>query len=141
MSHADIPVIQRNLEHLDTWLHDLQQLLACPDDTSAFKALRAVLHSIRDRLVADEAVDLGAQLPLIIRGAYYEEWKPTRTPEKIRDPEEFLERIAEDFGQDCDPEALLRAVLDVLERRIDRGQVQQVLDMLPDEIVQRARRA
>jgi uncharacterized protein (DUF2267 family) len=31
-----------------------------------------VLHALRDRLTVEEASDLAAQLPMLIRGLYYE---------------------------------------------------------------------
>jgi len=39
----------------------------------------------------NEAVHLGAELPMLIRGFYYEGWKPSSTPKKQRSLEAFLE--------------------------------------------------
>ena len=40
--------------------------------------MRSTLQALQDRLPPDEAVHLGAQLPNIVRGAYYEGWKNRR---------------------------------------------------------------
>ena len=46
----------------------------------SYAALRAVLHALRDRLPVQESADLAAQLPVLIRGIYYEGWDPARVP-------------------------------------------------------------
>ncbi|AKB78938.1 hypothetical protein MSHOH_2455 [Methanosarcina horonobensis HB-1 = JCM 15518] len=42
----------------------------------ADQALRATLHTLRDRLTIEEIVQLAAQLPLPIKGMYYDGWIP-----------------------------------------------------------------
>ncbi len=55
----------------NAWLTDIMRRMDWDDRQRAWAALRAVLHVLRDRLSVDEAVALGAQLPLLVRGAYY----------------------------------------------------------------------
>ncbi len=102
----------------------------------AYHALRAVLHALRDRLTIDEAADLGAQLPLLIRGLYYEGWDPSRTPVKERHRETFLRHIAAAFPHDPEvyPEGIAWAVFKVLERHVSSGEIKDVLHVLPKEI-------
>lgn len=38
------------------------------DRHAAYLALRATLHALRDRLTVEEVAELGAQLPMLIRG-------------------------------------------------------------------------
>jgi hypothetical protein len=42
---------------------------------------------------------LGAQLPLFIRGVYYEGSRPTKTPAYERQPAEFVSIVASQFRQ------------------------------------------
>ena len=43
-----------------------------------------MLHAVRDRLQVNDAVSLGAQLPELLRGAYYEQWRPAKQRRPIR---------------------------------------------------------
>jgi len=61
------------------WLKELRDNGDLDDEAAALSALRAVLHQLRDRLTPEEAVDLAAQLPLIVRGIYFEAWRPARS--------------------------------------------------------------
>jgi len=49
----------------------------------AYKGLRAVLQTVRVRLPLDLAVHFGAQLPMLVRGLYYEGWEPSKGPIKM----------------------------------------------------------
>jgi uncharacterized protein (DUF2267 family) len=101
----------------------------------AYGALRAVLHTLRDRLTLEEAVQLGAQLPMLIRGLYYEGWCPRANPARTYKPE-FLAAIRHQLpGPECmHPELLARAVLTVLSRHITPGEVCDVKANLPMEL-------
>jgi multimeric flavodoxin WrbA len=61
---------------------------------------------LRDRLTVEEVAQLGAQLPMLIRGFYYIGWDPTAKPLKLRHKEQFLTRIGQEFIDDecIDPE-------------------------------------
>ncbi|MBV8106744.1 MAG: DUF2267 domain-containing protein [Hyphomicrobiales bacterium] len=46
------------------------------------------------RLTPEQAVHLGAQLPLLIRGFYYDGWRLDKTPADERQPAEFVALVA-----------------------------------------------
>jgi uncharacterized protein (DUF2267 family) len=73
---------------------------------------------------------------MLIRGFYYEGWDPTRKPLKLRDREEFLSIVDEEFAADdtLNPELIARAVFKVLANRITQGEIQDVKHVLPVEI-------
>jgi uncharacterized protein (DUF2267 family) len=98
--------------------------------------MRATLHALRDRLTVEEVAQLGAQLPMLIRGFYYEGWDPTGKPLKIRDKEEFLGLVAEEFRTDdtLNPELIARAVFKVLSDRVTAGEIEDVKHVMPAEI-------
>jgi uncharacterized protein (DUF2267 family) len=82
------------LQQTQQWLKELRDNGDLDDEAAALSALRAVLHQLRDRLTPEEAVDLAAQLPLIVRGIYFEAWRPARTPGKLHTKEEFIGGVA-----------------------------------------------
>src|SRR5687767_3740750 len=77
------------VQKADLWVKDMSAAIGTHDRHRGHQALRAGLHALRDRLPPEEAVQLGAQLPLVVRGLYYEGWKPTQTPRKARDVDDF----------------------------------------------------
>jgi len=110
-------------------------MLDCQDRHEAYLVLRATLHALRDRLTIEEAAQFGAQLPMLIRGFYYEGWDPTGKPLKERHKEEFLARIKQELRtQGTDPEQVARAVFQVLANRISEGEIQDVEHVLPGKI-------
>jgi uncharacterized protein (DUF2267 family) len=119
------------------WLNELLGLLGWPDEPHrAYLALRAVLHALRDRLSVDEAASLAAQLPMLVRGFYYEGWHPHGKPLKERRREEFLAHIRAEFRQnpDLDPEQVARAVFQLLASHVTAGEVEKLKRTLPGEI-------
>jgi uncharacterized protein (DUF2267 family) len=107
------------------------------DKHTAYVAFRSTLHALRDRLTVEEVAQLAAQLPMLVRGFYYEGWNPTGKPLKLRTREEFLARIAQELeGADeaLDAECLARAVFAVLDKRITRGEVDHLKASLPEKI-------
>lgn len=122
------------------WLDDLISDSGCDDRQQAYHAMRSVLHAVRDRLIVDEATDLGAQLPMLVRGFYYEGWRPAATPTKERSREEFLGHVDAELsvspGQKpiVDPAEATIGVFRLLTRRISVGEVEHVFTSLPSSV-------
>ncbi len=135
MSATGLDVFDKTLQTTNLWLKDIMDDLG-PDRQVAWHALGAVLHTLRDRHSVDEAAHLGAQLPLLIRGAYYDQWHPAGKPEKIRDQETFLARVGHGL-RDIRPvnvEDAARAVFKALAKHIAQGECEKVKTSLPQEI-------
>lgn len=127
LSHA----VQQTQE----WLKELRDNGDLADEATAYSALRAVLHQLRDRLTPEEAVDLAAQLPLIIRGLYFEGWRPGRTPEKVRTRREFVDGVAAKLRpHTIDAERAVRDVLSLIAHHCDPGEIADVIAQLPGEL-------
>jgi len=134
MSNAVFEVFDASLQKTQVWLNDLMVELGWENrPQKACLALRTALHALRDRLTVEKAVHLGAQLPILIRGVYYEGWKLTGKPVKERHKSEFLDHIAAVFRDDdtVDPEKVMRAVFKVLARHISKGEIENVKHSLP----------
>jgi uncharacterized protein (DUF2267 family) len=136
MSATGLDVFDRTLHKTNAWLSDLMHVLGSPDRHAAYLALRATLHALRDRLPVEEVADLGAQLPMLVRGFYYEGWDPTAKPVKLRHKDEFLARIERDMqgAEAGDGAQVARAVFAVLAARVTEGELADVRHVLPGEV-------
>jgi uncharacterized protein (DUF2267 family) len=136
MSATGLTAFDSTIQTTNVWLNELMERLGWQDKHRAYHALRTVLHALRDRLSVDQAAALGAQLPMLVRGFYYEGWHPHGKPLKERKQEEFLAPIGEAFREDLNvhPETVARAVFQVLARHVTPGEVAHVKVGLPGEI-------
>ena len=87
------PNLRATMEKTLEWVHELQDISGFPSETQAWAAMRAVLHTLRDRLTPDEAADLASQMPMLLRGMYYEGYNPGSTPLRLRTREQFIEIV------------------------------------------------
>jgi uncharacterized protein (DUF2267 family) len=132
MSASGLEVFDDTVHKTNLWLKEIMEALG-PDRQRAYHALRAVLHSLRDRLTVDEAAHLSAQLPMLIRGIYFEGWHPAHKPTKARTREAFLAEVEERLQGigPINPATATQAVLAVLERNIDPGEAAHIRQALP----------
>jgi uncharacterized protein (DUF2267 family) len=133
MSSTGLRVFDSTLQATNIWLDQIMEELDWTNRHKAWHALRATLHALRDRLPLHEAVQLAAQLPMLIRGMYYEGWRPTSGPVRDRRPDEFVAHVTDAFVLDAEADAwkITAAVLKVLSMNIDYGEVSSVQHCLP----------
>ena len=95
-----------------------------------------MLHALRDRLPLEQIAALGAQLPMLVRGFYYEGWRPGSKPSRERKKEQFLAHIMAAFQNDptADPEQIATAVFRVLQRHVTSGAIEHVVATLPHSV-------
>jgi uncharacterized protein (DUF2267 family) len=130
-------VFDTTLQKTQVWLNDLSSELDWENKPQkAYLALRTVLHALRDRLTVEEAVQLGAQLPMLVRGFYYEGWTLKGKPRKERHKEDFLDHIKKAFKTNVtvNPQQICRAVFRVLVRHTSKGEIEDVKHILPKEL-------
>ena len=137
MSANGLEVFDRTLETTHIWLNEICKELG-PDKQVAWKVLSTVLHKLRDRLTINLAAHLGAQLPLLIRGVYYDQFEPSKMPTECRSRDEFMAEVSEWLSdtRPVDPDLAVRTVFKVMSRHISEGQVQKVKDALPKSLRQ-----
>jgi uncharacterized protein (DUF2267 family) len=130
-----LDVFDTTVQQTNLWLKDLMEQLGL-DRKHAYRVLAATLHAVRDRIGPDNAVHLGAQLPMLIRGFYYEGWHVAATPTKIRHKDDFLDYVNSEVfrGLGLDPEVAVRAVFDVMAKRLDAGEVDKLTNLFPKEV-------
>lgn len=136
MNTIGIRSFDSTVQTTNIWLRELMDEMGWQDRHRAYYALRVVLHTLRDRLTPDEAVDLAAQLPMLVRGFYYEGWRPSASPAKDRKRRDFLAHVAEAYRDEpeTDVEKVVRAVFGVLSRHVTAGEIKDVKCMLPSEV-------
>ena len=131
-----LDTFDKTVQESNLWLKDVMERLNTTDRHHAYSTLRAVLHALRDRIGPESAAHLGAQLPMLLRGLFYEGWDPTGKPSKERHEADFLAHIARElpFADAAEVEQGVRAALDVLSKRIDRGTAVKFAAMFPLEL-------
>jgi uncharacterized protein (DUF2267 family) len=136
MSATGLDVFDKSINTTNIWLNEISSEIG-PDRQLAWHVLGVVLRTLRDRLPAQDAAHLAAQLPLIVRGAFYEQYRPTTTkPEHKYSEAEFVHCVAEGLSdvRPVNPTAAIHAVFSTLERHATPGLTAKVKQTLPDDI-------
>lgn len=141
MTPNSVEVLDTTIQKTHEWLRDIGIELGDENPRHAYLALRGTLHAIRDFLPLEESAQLSAQLPMLIRGIYFEGWDPSRTPEKNRTRESFLGRTEQALARamfneelPLDSEEATRAVLRVLDSRVSKGEMEHVRHVMPERV-------
>jgi uncharacterized protein (DUF2267 family) len=136
MTTPGLESLDHTVQLTHMWINDLDRRLEWNNKARSYRLLKAVLHTLRDCLQVNEAADLGAQLPELLRGVYYEQWRPGAVKTKKRDIEAFLARVGEAFQRDplSDPAKAVMAVFQLLTKKISEGEIEDVRRSLPEEV-------
>jgi uncharacterized protein (DUF2267 family) len=136
MSTTGLKLFDETVHLTNLWLKQLMDDLDWTERERAFRALRVTLHALRDRLEVNAAAHLAAQLPILIRGVYYEGWRPAATPSRDRTAADFIAHVEDAFSRDPDedPRRIVEAVFDLLDRHISEGEMEDVRRTLPEQI-------
>jgi uncharacterized protein (DUF2267 family) len=136
MSTSGFESIDHTVQLTHEWINDLDKILGWDNKPRAYRLLRSALQALHDWLQVDEAAHFGAQLPTLLRGVYYEHWRPAATPVKQRDQASFLARIDRAFLTDPidDTPGAAMAVFRVLSSKITPGEIDKVRHALPHDI-------
>ena len=138
MAIATIDAFDTTVQKSHLWLKELMDLGHFDSEEQAYTALSAVLHSLRDRLTVNEAAQLASELPMLIRGLYYEGYKPSLAPNKERTLQQFLDSIRESLRGNrlIDPRYAAVSVFQLLNEKISAGEINDIKRMLPENIRQ-----
>ena len=136
MSATGLESLDHTVQLTHIWINDLDERLGWNNKPRAYRLLKAVLHALRDWLQTSESADLAAQLPGLLRGAYYEQWRPSTTPVKKRSKADFIARVEESFKADplAHPSQAVMAVFELLSEKITAGEIDDVRHALPEEL-------
>ena len=125
------------------FINELSDELGHPEDQQqVLTALRAVLHSLRDRITISESFDVISQLPMMLKALYVEQWKYQEKPNKFDSVEEFKNDVKErqkKYGEDqfdwgISTEDIIVRTIGKLGKYIDKGQMKHIEEQLPKEL-------
>jgi uncharacterized protein (DUF2267 family) len=136
MSAVGLESIDHTVQLTHIWINQLDESLRWNNKHRSYRLLRTVLQALRDWLPVNEAANLAAQLPELLRGVYYEHWRPAATPVKQRSRADFMARIEDAFRTDplvLAPEAVA-AVFALLSDKVTAGEIEDVRHALPADI-------
>lgn len=135
MSTTGLEVFDRTLQSTHIWLDEIMDRIG-PDRALAWKVLSTVLQTLRDRLPVELAAHLGAQLPLLVRGTYYDRFDPSKLPANWHTADQFKQQVSEGLAgsRPVAPGDAIDAVFGVLDRHISVGQIDKVYQSLPKGI-------
>ena len=136
MSSKGLEVIDHSVQLAHEWINELAEKLGWQDQKQVLQLLRLVLTGIRDHLPHDESAGFAAQLPILLRGMYYEGWRPAKTPDPDRSKEAFVDRIEKHFTMELDfnGEEDIAAVMRFLNGKVTPGEISDVRNALPQKI-------
>jgi uncharacterized protein (DUF2267 family) len=136
MTFAGLDSIATAVQKTNELLEDIEGDLGWQGNHSiSYQALRAVLHTVRDRLPVIESAQFAAQLPILVRGLYYEGWVPSRVPIKM-DRAEFLERVRKEFTADSEHsiDNIVSTVITNIAKHVSVGELKDIRSVLPEDI-------
>lgn len=136
MAETGISGLDATIQKTNEWINEVKDEIGCMDRNDAYLALRSTLHALRDRLMPEEAIDLGAQLPMLIRGMYFEGYKISGKPITVRRKDDFLDLVERELKRnpEIDPEDAAEGVFAVLGKKISEGELRDIKSVLPKEI-------
>jgi uncharacterized protein (DUF2267 family) len=138
MSHTEtgIDAVERTIQKTNEWIKEVESGLGWEDRHFAFQAIRAVLHILRDRLPLPVAIHLGDQLPVLIRGVYYENWSPTREHVVAGNAQDFATLLQLAFPKEYNLDAarMAQSVFRVLRAHVSEGEFRILRGNLPASI-------
>lgn len=130
------PALDSAVREAQEWIDDATQRLGWHDRDKAYAALVAGTHALRDVLPIEEVVYLGASLPTLLRGLYYEGWHPTRRAGALKSRSMFLDRIHEAVHRDpgIDAEQVARGIFALLAARLPAAEIEDAKAATPKAV-------
>lgn len=129
-------VLDRSLHKTNRWLKELMVVMNWDNREKALAGFRATLHALRDVMPLYEILDLGAQLPIIVRGLFFENWRYNPTPLRLKTISQFYALVREKLGMrnpnfsNEEIRKMTRTSLCILSRNVSAGEMRDVRGVL-----------
>jgi len=133
MSSAGLKQLDHGVNTANVWLSEIMDNLEV-DRHTAWRVLAAVLHTLRERLTLEQIAHLGDQLPLIIRGLFYDQWNVATNNKKLRTRVDFLSRVRKHLKmKEVNVADAVEIVFGVLMNH-PKGEIKKIMKTLPPAI-------
>ncbi len=125
------------------FVNELARSLGHPEETGRTSiVLRAVLHSLRERITISESLHLLSQLPMFLKGVYVDNWKYREKPLDLNTREEFageVEKHQDQYGErefswDMSTEKIIQTVISALNKYVSKGEFEDIIAQLPEDL-------
>ena len=137
MASNPYSTFESSIDKTNLILKEIEQAYGWPKQrrNQSYAALRTVLQLLRDRLPVQESVQFAAQLPVLVRGVYFDGWDPSNVPIKLN-REDFLFEVRQGFPYDVEggAESVVQTVLNALRRHISPGEWDDVKATMPKDL-------
>lgn len=136
MSTHGLEMLDQTVQLTHEWVNELDARLGWQNKHRSFRLLRAVLQTLRDCLPINESADLAAQMPTLVRGMYYDQWRPGHIEHRHWTLDQFLQRLHTFFQRDPieDFADSVSIVFGLISEKISQGEINHVIGCLPKEI-------
>ncbi len=131
---TNISSLDRAVQNAVLWLNDVQDELHWADREVVYKATKAVLQTIRDRLPPGELFHFSSNLPMVFKGMLFDSYDPEQNKE-IKTVEDFYTQVQCHY--DAQQRAIISGqeatfgVINTLFNKIGEGEMKKVVDTMP----------
>lgn len=135
----------KHVQKGNEFVNEVARELGIPNNQDkALRILKAVLHTLRDKISPEESLQMIAQLPLFIKAIYVDGWRISGKHEKMRKMEDFLEAVIrrggiageDDFPTPNRTEAAVRDVFHILRQHVSEGEIVDIIRIMPIDLRQ-----
>jgi uncharacterized protein (DUF2267 family) len=137
MAEQMISAFESSLDKTNVMLKEIESAYGWPKEqrNQSYAALRTVLHLLRDRMPVGQSVQFAQQLPVLLRGVYFDGWQPENVPVKLN-RDDFLYEVRQGFPYDVEggTQRVVQVVLDTLRRHVTQGEWEDVKSSMPKDL-------
>ncbi|KTD22861.1 Uncharacterized conserved protein (DUF2267) [Legionella lansingensis] len=127
--------IESSLNLTYNWLNEFKEYGHLRDESQSYSVLRIVLHELRDHLPVDVSAHLAAQLPLVLKGLYFDGWDPSREIRRVDSFEDFIKPIRKDMTNlDVNLKESVRNCIQFIISKIEKDLADKVMGSLPERL-------
>lgn len=132
-----IRAVDKTVQKTHIWLHQIRDLAPDLNEQEAYAVLRSVLQTLRAHMTLIETADFASQLPTLLRGVFYDGWRPLAPKKHSKHKQGFIDEVKNRIAKDnlsFDLERSVHATLEMLSKNISEGEIKDIIAGLPKEL-------